>query len=524
MTAGCGRPRNEPTCQALLRKRPQTEAGRSPCDACRYTAQMPETSLLLILLLLAVGMAIVLLVVLLLRKPDAAMARLREPLEQALRSEQRDGRSELRAQLDSMAKAQEQRIESFGMRLNDLTERTDQRLDVLRASLSDDAHKGRQDAAIRQQQFAEGLGAQLRELTQRNEQRIGEMRDTLEARLKELQADNAQKLELMRATVDEKLQTTLETRLGESFRLVSERLEQVQRGLGEMQSLATGVGDLKRVLGNVKDRGTFGETQLGALLEQILTIEQYATNIATVPDSNERVEYAIRLPGGPDGGTIWLPVDAKFPREDYERLLEAHENADTVAAQQSGMALERRIREEAKKIRDKYVQSGMALERRIRDEAKKIREKYVSPPHTTDFALLFLPTEGLYAEAIRRPGLFDTLQREHKVTLVGPTTLLAVLNALQMGFRTLAIEERSSEVWRLLGAVKTEFGKFGSVLDATHKQLATVQNSIKSAGVRTRAIERKLRGVESLSSDASGRLLEIGDAAAEDVVEDDTHE
>ncbi len=452
---------------------------------------MPESSLLLTLLLLAVVIAIVLLIVLLLRKPDAAMARLREPLEQALRSEQRDGRGELREQLDSMAKAQEQRIESFGLRLNELTERTDQRLDVLRASLSDDAHKGRQDAAIRQQQFADGLGAQLRELTQRNEQRIGEMRDTLEARLKELQADNAQKLELMRATVDEKLQTTLETRLGESFRLVSERLEQVQRGLGEMQSLATGVGDLKRVLGNVKDRGTFGETQLGALLEQILTIEQYATNIATVPDSNERVEYAIRLPGGPDGGTIWLPVDAKFPREDYERLLDAHEKADVAAAQQS----------------------GMALERRIRDEAKKIRDKYVSPPHTTDFALLFLPTEGLYAEAIRRPGLFDTLQREHKVTLVGPTTLLAVLNALQMGFRTLAIEERSSEVWQLLGAVKTEFGKFGSVLDATHKQLATVQNSIKSAGVRTRAIERKLRGVETLSIGASSQLLELGDEA-----------
>ena len=461
---------------------------------------MPDSSLLLILLLVAVAVAIVLLVVLLLRKPDAAMARLRERLEQALRSEQRDGRGELRAQLDSMAKAQEQRIESFGLRLNELTERTDQRLDVLRASLSDDAHKGRQDAAIRQQQFADGLGVQLRELTQRNEQRIGEMRDTLEARLKELQADNAQKLELMRATVDEKLQTTLETRLGESFRLVSERLEQVQRGLGEMQSLATGVGDLKRVLGNVKDRGTFGETQLGALLEQILTIEQYATNIATVPDSSERVEYAIRLPGGPDGGTIWLPVDAKFPREDYERLLEAHENADAAAAQQS----------------------GMALERRIRDEAKKIRDKYVSPPHTTDFALLFLPTEGLYAEAIRRPGLFDTLQREHKVTLVGPTTLLAVLNALQMGFRTLAIEERSSEVWQLLGAVKTEFGKFGTVLDATHKQLATVQNSIKSAGVRTRAIERKLRGVESLSSDASGKLLDIADEMrADEVVADD---
>ena len=378
------------------------------------------------------------------------------------------------------------------MRVNELTERTDRRLDEFRLAIADDARKARSEGAEQQQRFAQVLGTQLHELTQRNEQRIGEMRATLEQKLQELQQGNEAKLEQMRATVDEKLQTTLETRLGESFRLVSERLEQVQRGLGEMQALATGVGDLKRVLGNVKDRGTFGETQLGALLEQILTIEQYATNIATVPDSNERVEYAIRLPGGPDGGTIWLPVDAKFPREDYERLLEAHENADAAAAQQS----------------------GMALERRIRDEAKKIREKYVSPPHTTDFALLFLPTEGLYAEAIRRPGLFDTLQREHKVTLVGPTTLLAVLNALQMGFRTLAIEERSSEVWQLLGAVKTEFGKFGSVLDATHKQLATVQNSIKSAGVRTRAIERKLRGVESLASDASGRLLEIADEVA----------
>ena len=465
-------------------------AGRSRCDHARYTYDMPETSLLPIALLLAVAVAIALLVVLLLRKPEAALAVLREPLEQALRSEQRDGRNELRAQLDSLAGAQEQRIENFGLRLNEFTDRTDQRLDVLRASLGEDAHKGRQDAALRQQQFSDGLGAQLRELTQRNETRIGEMRDTLEARLKDLQADNSAKLELMRATVDEKLQTTLETRLGESFRLVSERLEQVQRGLGEMQSLAAGVGDLKRVLGNVKDRGTFGETQLGALLEQILTIEQYATNIATVPDSNERVEYAIRLPGGADGGTIWLPVDAKFPREDYERLLEAQEQADVVAAQQS----------------------ALALERRIRDEAKKIRDKYVSPPHTTDFALLFLPTEGLYAEAIRRPGLFDSLQRECKVTLVGPTTLLAVLNALQMGFRTLAIEQRSSEVWQLLSAVKTDFGKFGTVLDATHKQLATVQNSIKSASVRTRAIERKLRGVETMSVDASTRLLELGDS------------
>lgn len=455
---------------------------------------MPESSQLLIVLLLAVAVVIGLLVLLLLRKPDAAMARLREQLEQALRDEQRGGRGELRESIDGMSERQAQRIDQFGLRVNELTERTDRRLDEFRLAIADDARKARSEGAEQQQRFAQVLGTQLHELTQRNEQRIGEMRATLEQKLQELQQGNEAKLEQMRATVDEKLQTTLETRLGESFRLVSERLEQVQRGLGEMQALATGVGDLKRVLGNVKDRGTFGETQLGALLEQILTIEQYATNIATVPDSNERVEYAIRLPGGPDGGTIWLPVDAKFPREDYERLLEAHEKADAAAAQQS----------------------GMALERRIRDEAKKIRDKYVSPPHTTDFALLFLPTEGLYAEALRRPGLFDTLQREHKVTLVGPTTLLAVLNALQMGFRTLAIEKRSSEVWEVLRAVKTEFSKFGTVLDATYKQLATVQNSIKSAGVRTRAIERKLRGVETLSVEASTRVLELGAEAPDE--------
>ncbi len=449
---------------------------------------MPDSSLLLILLLLAVAIAIVLLVVLLLRKPDAAMARLREPLEQALRNEQRDGRSELRAQLDSMATAQEQRIDIFGLRLNDLTERTDQRLDVLRASLSDDAHKGRQDAAVRQQQFADGLGAQLRELTQRNEQRIGEMRSTLETRLKELQADNAARLETMRATVDEKLQTTLEARLGASFKLVSERLEQVQRGLGEMQSLATGVGDLKRVLSNVKDRGGWGEMQLETLLEQVLTAEQFARSVKVRPDGGEMVDFAIRLPGRGDGQTpVWLPIDAKFPREDYERLLDAQERGDV-----EGMR-----------------NSGNQLERAIRVQAKSISEKYVVPPHTTDFAVLFLATEGLYAETIRRPGLMDLLQRDHRIVVAGPTTIAALINSLQMGFRTLAIEQRTSEVRHLLGSVKTEFGKFANVLEKAHSQLDTVQNSIKQAGVRTRAIERQLRNVESLSSDASQRLLEI---------------
>jgi DNA recombination protein RmuC len=457
---------------------------------------MPDTSVLLILLLLAVAIAIVLLVVLLLRKPDAAMARLREPLEQALRNEQRDGRSELRAQLDSMAKAQEQRIETFGLRLNDLTERTDQRLDVLRASLSDDAHKGRQDAAIRQQQFADGLAAQLRELTQRNELRIGEMRTTLETRLKELQADNAARLETMRATVDEKLQTTLEARLGASFKLVSERLEQVQRGLGEMQSLATGVGDLKRVLSNVKDRGGWGEMQLETLLEQLLTAEQFARGVKVRPDSGEMVDFAIRLPGRGDGQIpVWLPIDAKFPREDYERLLDAQERGDVEAMRNA----------------------GNQLERAIKVQAKSISEKYVVPPHTTDFALLFLATEGLYAETIRRPGLVDVLQREHRIVVAGPTTIAALINSLQMGFRTLAIEQRTSEVRQLLGSVKTEFGKFATVLEKAHSQLDTVQNSIKQAGVRTRAIERQLRNVESLESGASQRLLAVG----EDVPTDD---
>ena len=445
-------------------------------------------SLLLLLTLIATVVALALLIVLLLRRPGAGLDRLGERLENAVRGEQREGRSELRQQLDSVALAQAQRIESFGRSLGDLTERTDSRLDALRAALTEDAHKTRLESATGQQQFADALGAQLRELTARNEQRLGELRTTLEARLAELQRGNEAKLEQMRATVDEKLQTTLETRLGESFRLVSERLEQVQRGLGEMQQLATGVGDLKRVLTNVKTRGIYGEVQLGALLEQALTIEQYAQNIATVPGNDARVEFAVRLPGNDADTPVWLPIDAKFPREDYERLLDAQDRADA----------------------DAVASAAQALERQIKVEGKRIRDKYVSPPHTTDFALLFLPTEGLYAEVLRRPGLFETLQREYRVTVAGPTTLLALLNSLQMGFRTLAIERRSGEVRELLGAVKTEFGKFAGVLEKAGSQLDTVRKSIDAAGVRTRAIERKLRGVESLPADQAQRLL--GDA------------
>ncbi|GAB3311365.1 DNA recombination protein RmuC [Luteimonas notoginsengisoli] len=450
---------------------------RNRCDGAAYTVGMSDT-MLLVLLLVAVLAAVALLVVLLLRKPERA-------LEAALREEQRDGRGELRQQLDSLSSAQAQRIEGFGARLTEFSTRTDQRLDVLREALTEDARKSRSEGADLQQRFADTLGQRLAELTQRNEQRIGEMRSTLESQLQKLQADNASKLEQMRATVDEKLQSTLNTRLDASFKLVSERLEAVQRGLGEMQQLAIGVGDLKRVLGNVKTRGTFGEVQLGALLEQVLTIEQYETNCITVPGTSERVEFAVKLPGTHAGQPVRLPIDAKFPREDYERLMDAHDRADA----------------------EGVTASAASLERQVRVEAKRIRDKYLSPPHTTDFALLFLPTEGLYAEVLRRPGLFDGLQREFRVTLVGPTTLLALLNSLQMGFRTLAIEQRSSEVWQLLGGVKAEFGKFAGVLEKAHGQLDTVQNSIKAAGVRTRAIERQLKGVETLPGAETQKLL-----------------
>jgi DNA recombination protein RmuC len=336
--------------------------------------------------------------------------------------------------------------------------------------------------------FAARLGA----LTESNDRRIGELREAVEKRLGELAAGNEKKLEEMRVTVDEKLHKTLESRLAESFRHVSERLEQVHKGLGEMQTLAAGVGDLKRVLSNVKTRGVLGEVQLAALLEQILAPGQYATNVATRAGSNDRVEFAIRLPGRDGESVVWLPIDAKFPLEDYERLAKAQEAADV-----DGVEL-----------------AAKALEARIRLEARTIAEKYLEPPGTTDFALLYLPFEGLYAEVLRRPGLFDALQREHRVTVCGPTTLTAILNSLQMGFRTLAIEQRSSEVWQILGAVKGEFGKFGEVLARTKKKLEEATNTIGSAEVRTRAIERKLRGVEALPAPEAAGLLEE-DAEAE---------
>ena len=326
------------------------------------------------------------------------------------------------------------------------------------------------------------------------DERFERLKMTVEGRLTAIQADNAAKLEEMRRTVDEKLHATLEQRLGESFKLVSDRLEQVHRGLGEMQSLAAGVGDLKRVLSNVKTRGTWGEVQLSALLEQLLTADQFAANVATRPDSGERVDFAIRLPGKGDGAVVWLPIDAKFPIEDYQRLIDAQERGEAVLV------------EEASK----------AIELRLKAEARSIRDKYVAPPHTTDFALLYLPTEGLYAEALRRPGLADTLQRDFRVSLAGPTTLAALLNSLQMGFRTLAIEQRSAEVWAVLGAVKTEFGKFGEALAHTRKKLDEASNSISKAETRTRQLSRRLREVEALPAGESEQLIGVAEFDGED--------
>ncbi|MFT0169108.1 DNA recombination protein RmuC [Paraburkholderia mimosarum] len=399
----------------------------------------------------------------------------------------------LAAQLASIATVQNGQIDGFAQQLAKLTATNTQQLDAVRQSLHLQAQHARDEQGAALRHFGTLLTQQLAQLTEANDRRLAEVRATLEQRLKDIEANNAAKLEEMRRTVDEKLHATLEQRLGESFKLVSDRLEQVHRGLGEMQTLAAGVGDLKKVLTNVKTRGTWGEVQLEALLEQMLTPDQYAKNVATVPKSSERVEFAIRLPGrgmtgasGAEGGEpVWLPIDAKFPREDYERLVDAQERADVLAIEEA----------------------GRALELRIRAEARTIAEKYIAPPHTTDFALLFLPTEGLYAEILRRPGLTDVLQRDCRVSVAGPTTLTALLNSLQMGFRTLAIERRSSEVWQVLGAVKTEFGKFGDVLARTKSQLETVTRSIEAAQVRTRAMNRKLRDVEALPGEAAATLL-----------------
>jgi DNA recombination protein RmuC len=430
--------------------------------------------LLLIVSVLSAVLSLIVLVIvvmLILRRPEA----LQPVISSVVSGVMADVDKNLRNELSVQGRTNRTEITDGITRSSQiLTQQLTHQIEALRQAVSDDAHKARSEASVSLEQ----------------------VRKTLEAKLSELQADNSAKLESMRKTVDEKLHATLEQRLGESFRLVSERLEQVHKGLGEMQALAGDVGDLKRVLSNVKTRGTWGEVQLGALLEQIFVPDQYAQNVEVVSGSRERVEFAIRLPGSNVNPDIpmWLPIDAKFPREDYERLAAAQESADAVAAEIA----------------------AKALEARIRMEAKTIRQKYISPPATTDFAILFLPTEGLYAEVIRRPGLLDDLQRDFRVVLAGPTTLIAVLSSLQMGFRTLAIEKRSSEVWQLLGAVKTEFGKFGDMLAKTKKQLESAANTIGVAQSKSRTIERKLKGIESLGEAATTSLLGLDDSEPDD--------
>jgi DNA recombination protein RmuC len=379
----------------------------------------------------------------------------------------------------------------------DLAERIERverevRMQLQTTAQASNAASVQQFDAMRRQLEAQGLvgrNEQARSLKQFSDtmhQRMEEIRATLELKIKDLQADNGARLEEMRKTVDEKLHATLESRLTASFQQVSERLERVHQGLGEMQQLALGVGDLKRVLTNVKTRGTWGEVQLEMLLEQVLTPDQYAKNVETIAGSGARVEFALKLPGQNDNGVpVWMPIDAKFPKEQYERLLEAADSADA-----EGVA-----------------QAGRELERAVRNEARTISEKYVSPPHTTDFAILFLPTEGLYAEVMRRPGLADELQRVNRISIAGPSTLTALLNSLQMGFRTLALEKRSSEVWQVLGAVKTEFSKFGDVLAATKLTLERAAKNIESAETRSRVMARKLKTVEALPSEQAQLLM-----------------
>jgi DNA recombination protein RmuC len=341
------------------------------------------------------------------------------------------------------------------------------------------------------------LTATLSKMAEQTDKKLDELKGAVEAKLTQIQTDNSAKLEEMRKTVDEKLQGTLDKRLGESFKLVSDRLEQVHKGLGEMQTLAVGVGDLKKVLTNVKTRGTWGEVQLGNLLEQILTSGQYEKNVATKAGSADRVEFAIKLPGREDGKPVWLPIDAKFPKEDYERLVEAAEQADVEAVEQA----------------------AKQLEIRIKAEAADIHKKYIDIPNTTDFGILFLPTEGLYAEVLRRIGLAESLQRDFRVVVVGPTTLAALLNSLQMGFRTLAIEKRSSEVWTVLGAVKTEFGKFGGVIEKVQKKLQEASNVIDDAVVRKKVVERKLRTVTELPATETIAIFGESQVQAEEVEE-----
>ena len=418
---------------------------------------------------------VVLLLILLLRKPAAPLdeTQLRDAIDRTLREQfaanRKESADQSRQTREELAGAVTKSGESIIKNVGVVAQTNEQKLGEIRSSMD--------------------------QLIDRTSQRIVEVRGAVEQKLGDIQKDNAAKLEQMRATVDEKLQTTLEARLGESFRLVSERLEAVHKGLGEMQTLASGVGDLKKVLTNVKTRGTWGEVQLGNLLEQIFRPEQYDKNVAVKPLSGERVDYAIRLPGPERGGLpVWLPIDAKFPREDYERLVDAADRGDA----------------------DAVAAAAQALETRIRAEAKKIRDKYICPPHTTEFAILFLPTEGLFAEVLRRPGVYDDIIGRDRVVLAGPTTLAAVLNSLQMGFRTLALEQRSSEVWEVLGAVKTEFAKFGATLERVHEKLQQASRTIEDAQQRSRVMTKKLKDVEGLPAVEAQKILPMANPDEEE--------
>ncbi len=428
-----------------------------------------------------------LLAVLLLRKPpsqDALRVELlaaSERLERELRREVADSSRGARQELaQSLASFQESLVKQGA----EATRTQNAQIDAFGQQL-----------ALMQKSLGDTLAQQLQALSESNARRIAEVRGTLESQLALLQQTNAAKLDDMRRTVDEKLQSTLETRLSESFRQVAERLEQVHHGLGQMQNLAQGVGDLQRVLTNVKTRGMFGEVQLEALLEQVLTPEQYGKQVETRPGSRQRVDFAVRFPGRTDDGQpVWLPIDAKFPREDYERLLDAHDRADAAGVDSA----------------------SRALEARIRTEAKSIGEAYLCPPHTTDFAILFLPVESLYAEVLRRPGLMDVLQREYRVTLAGPTTLLAMLNSLHMGFRTLALERQASEVWKVLGAVKTEFERYGDWVARIKDQVQKAADTLDKADTRTRQMRRALKGVEALPEGEAQALLPAADDGEDD--------
>ncbi|MFC5607988.1 DNA recombination protein RmuC [Variovorax soli] len=442
-----------------------------------------ETWILAGLVALA-ALNLLLLVWLLLRKPPPPD---HEDILQALASANERTERELRHEIGESARgARQENAQAFATFQQSVLQQSAEATRTQNAQIDAFAHQ----LASLQKSLGDTLATQLQALAESNARRLSEVRATMEAQLAQLQQTNTAKLDEMRQTVDEKLQSTLEARLGESFKQVAERLEQVHKGLGEMQSLAVGVGSLQRVLTNVKTRGVFGEVQLEALLEQVLTTEQFARQVETKPRSGQRVDFAVRFPGrGDDGAPVWLPIDAKFPRDDYERLIDAHERADAAAAESA----------------------AKALEARIRLEAKSIAENYLAAPHTTDFAILFLPVESLYAEVLRRPGLMDAMQRQHRVTLAGPTTLLAMLNSLHMGFRTLALEQQASEVWKVLGAVKTEFERYGEWVARVKEQVAKASDTLDKADTRAKQMRLALRKVEALPESQAQALLPLAD-------------